>query len=309
MVLREAGLLGVTGQGALSPWGCDLAAGRFAAALATARALGRNETVVTLQADLTAVAAGPVSADLGANLGLLADVESRGAATVWRFSDRSIGRAFDAGRMEEDILRFLATHAAKGVPQTLEYLVGDVTRSHGRIRAGAVASYVRADDPAVVAELCATNKLQRCGLRAVAPTVAVATADAAALVAALRESGFLAVEEDAGGATVVRAPARKRAAPTAALQPAGRRRGAPRGAPTPAPGSTGLPSSDGIAFWVTDGPPGRPVESVDVPALVPHQACRWVGSAENRQKGLILLESFSEGSSGKKGLSGEEDIA
>lgn len=268
MVLREAGLLGVTGQGALSPWGADLAAGRFAAALAAADGLGHNETVVTLQADLTAVAAGPVSADLGAELALLADVESRGAATVWRFSDRSIGRAFDAGRTEEGIVGFLAAHAAKGVPQTLEYLVGDVARRHGRIRAGAVASYVRADDPAVVAELCVTKKLRRCGLRAVAPTVAVATVDAAALVAALREAGFLAVEEDAGGATVVRAPARKRAAPAPTLQPVPRKRGAGRRPATPASGSTGSSSIQEIGFWVAPGPSGIPVEAIDVPALV-----------------------------------------
>ena len=44
--------------------------------------------------------------------------------------------------------------------------------------------------------------------------MAVATVDAAALVAALRDAGYLAVEEDAGGATVVRAPARRRAAST-----------------------------------------------------------------------------------------------
>ncbi|MDQ1517332.1 MAG: hypothetical protein QOE80_3162, partial [Actinomycetota bacterium] len=267
MVLREAALLGVTGEGALSPWGAELAAGRYAAALAAAGALGRNETVVTLQADLTAVAAGPVSADVGVELTLLADVESRGAATVWRFSDRSIGRAFDAGRTVEEILGFLAAHAGKGVPQTLEYLVGDVARRHGRIRAGAVAAYVRADDPAVIAELCAAKKLRRCGLRAVAPTVAVATVAASVLVAALREAGFLAVEEDAGGATVVRAPARKRA-PSAGALPAPPRRGTGRRPARPAPAAPGSAAPDGLDFWVATGPPGLPVETADGPALV-----------------------------------------
>ena len=268
MILREAALLGVVGDGALSPWGLELAAGRYAAALAAAGALGRNETAVTLQADLTAVAAGPVSADLGAELGLLADVESRGAATVWRFSNRSISRAFDAGRTVDDILRFLAAHAGKGVPQTLEYLVGDVARRHGTIRAGSVASYVRADDPALVAELCGAKKLRRCGLRTVAPTVAVATVDAATLVPALRDAGYLAVEEDVGGTTVVRAPARRRAAsterPPAPLRPGpgGRRAGA-------APDSAATPSPDDVGFWVVTGPPRPPADpAVDVPAVV-----------------------------------------
>jgi hypothetical protein len=268
MILREAALLGVVGDGAPSPWGLELVAGRYAAALTAAGALGRNETAVTLQADLTAVAAGPVSADLGAELGLLADVESRGAATVWRFSDRSIGRAFDAGRTVEDILGFLAAHAGKGVPQTLEYLVGDVARRHGTIRAGTVAAYVRADDPALVAELCGAKKLRRCGLRRVAPTVAVATVDAAALVAALRAAGYLAVEEDGGGATVIRTPARRRAASTARpptplrAEPGGRRSG-------PAPAAATTPSPDDVGFWVVAGPLSLPADpAVDVPALV-----------------------------------------
>ena len=266
MVLREAALLGVTGEGALSPWGLELIAGRYGAALAAAGVLGRSETAVTLQADLTAVASGPVSADLGAELALLADVESRGAATVWRFSDRSIGRAFDAGRTADDIVRFLAAHARKGVPQTLEYLVGDVARRHGQIRAGKVASYVRADDPALIAEMAAAKKLRRCGLRPVAPTVAVATVDAAALVTALREAGYLAVEEDAGGATVVRAPSRKRASPVRPPAPPGRG-GAGRRS-DPAPETPASLSPDDIAFWVETGPPDRPADPVDVAALV-----------------------------------------
>ena len=265
MVLREASLLGVTGAGTLSPWGAELAAGRYAAALAAAEVLGRNEATVTIQADLTAVAAGPVGAELAAELALMADVESRGAATVWRFSDRSLGRAFDAGRSAEDIVGFLAAHAAKGVPQTLEYLVGDVARRHGRIRAGSVRSYVRSDDPAVVAELCGTKKLRRCGLRAVAPMVAVAAVDAAALVVALREAGFLAVEEDPGGATVVRAPVRNRAASPEA--PAATPRPSRGGRPSPS--SAGAPKAarpEGLVFWVT-GVDGAPAH-VDVAGLV-----------------------------------------
>jgi hypothetical protein len=267
MVLREAALLGVTGEGALAPWGAELVAGRYDAALAAAGALGRNETAVTLQGDLTAVAAGPVSAELGAELALLADVESCGAATVWRFSDRSISRAFDAGRTAGDILGFLAAHAGKGVPQSLEYLVGDVARRHGRLRAGTVASYLRADDPAVVTELCAAKKLSRCGLRAVAPTVAVATVDAAALVAAVREAGYLAVEEDAAGATVVRAPTPQRAAAVRPAPPprrgaAGRRSGA-------GPATPEAPSPDGIDWWVTPAPKGQPGGfPLDVAAVV-----------------------------------------
>src|SRR5581483_288941 len=267
MVVREATLLGVAGEGALSPWGTELAAGRHDAALGAAEVLGRNETTITIQADLTAVAAGPVGADLATELALLADVESRGAATVWRFSDRSIGRAFDAGRTVDGIVAFLAAHARRGVPQTLEYLVGDVARRHGRIRAGTVGSYVRADDPAVITEACGAKKLARCGLRAVAPTVAVATVDAPTLVAALRDGGFLAVEEDADGATVIHAPVRNRAASTEAPAASG---GTGRGRRSTRPSSDtpDAPPPDETAFWVTLSTAGRSAEPVDLAGLV-----------------------------------------
>src|SRR5204863_318576 len=67
-------------------------------ALATAAALlPAPASTFTLQADLTCVAAGALDAPVATELGLLADVESTGAATVYRFSEPSLRRAFDAG--------------------------------------------------------------------------------------------------------------------------------------------------------------------------------------------------------------------
>ncbi len=54
------------------------------------------ETIM-IQADLTAVAAGPLSHLVAAELRLLADQESRGAAGVFRFSAGSLRRAYDRG--------------------------------------------------------------------------------------------------------------------------------------------------------------------------------------------------------------------
>ena len=93
------------------------------------------ETVI-LQADLTATAAGEPASALRAELDLLADVESSGQATVWRFSEPSLRRGFDAGRNAGDIHAFLAQRAARDIPQALSYLVDDMARRYGRARSG-----------------------------------------------------------------------------------------------------------------------------------------------------------------------------
>ena len=268
MILREAALLGVVGDGALSPWGLELTAGRYGGALSAAGALGCNETAVTLQADLTAVAAGPVSADLGAELGLLADVESRGAATVWRFSDRSIGRAFDAGRTVDDILGFLSAHAGKGVPQTLEYLVGDVARRHGTIRAGSVASYVRADDPTLVAELCGARDSAAAGCGASLPPWPWPPSTPRPSWPRSGTPVTSPWKRDASGATVVHAPARRRAASTE-RPPTPRRPASGRSRSGAASDTNATPPPDDVGFWMVTGPFGRPADpALDVPALV-----------------------------------------
>ena len=98
---------------------------------------------VIFQADLTATAAGEAAPGLRSELDLLADFESGGHATVWRFSQASLRRGFDAGRRAAEIEAFLERHAVHGVPQALSYLVDDMGRRYGKARVGRAASYVR----------------------------------------------------------------------------------------------------------------------------------------------------------------------
>src|SRR4051794_8807076 len=126
--LREAELLGVTGRGALSTPGRGLAGGvpaRRADDLAATMAplLPTPVDHVLLQADLTAVAPGPLEAGLARLMALSADVESRGGATVFRFSAGSVRRALDAGWTASDLVTALAEGSRTPVPQPLEYLV------------------------------------------------------------------------------------------------------------------------------------------------------------------------------------------
>jgi hypothetical protein len=218
--LAEAGLLGVTGRGALGSAGRALLSdGSDAAATALGRSLPAPVDHVLIQGDLTAVAPGPLEPVLAREMGLVADVESAGTATVFRFSESSIRRALDAGRSGADVQALIAGAARGPVPQSLTYLVDDVARRHGRIRAGTVASYLRCDDPALLAEVVVARRTGSVHLRRVAPTVAVSTAPLDRVLEVLRSAGYTPASEGPDGTVrVERAPVER--VPVPARRPA-----------------------------------------------------------------------------------------
>ena len=144
---------------------------------------------VILQADLTAVAAGPLKHRMSRDLRLLATQESRGAGGVFRFSSSSLRRAFDAGWSAQQIRDWLEQHSATPVPQPLRYLVDDVARQHGSIRVGPAATYLSVEDPARLAGLLAEPEAVALGLRLVGPGVLVADADVDSVIAFLDRLG------------------------------------------------------------------------------------------------------------------------
>ncbi|WP_163008931.1 helicase-associated domain-containing protein, partial [Streptomyces sp. S5] len=141
---------------------------------------------VLLQADLTAVAPGPLVRPLAEALGVLADVESKGGATVYRFTPGSVRRALDAGRSATELHAFLDRHSRTPVPQPLTYLIDDVARRHGLLRVGAASSYVRCDDESVLDEILADRRATALRLRRLAPTVVAAQADPRTLIEGLK---------------------------------------------------------------------------------------------------------------------------
>jgi hypothetical protein len=93
----------------------------------------------------------------------------------------------------------------------LTYLVDDVSRRHGGLRAGSAATYLRGADEALIAEVLADRRLATLGLRRLAPTVLISQFGAARVLAALREAGYAPVPEDATGAAVLTRPRPPRA--------------------------------------------------------------------------------------------------
>jgi hypothetical protein len=212
--LAEAAALGVTGAGALSAPGRALLKGDPAAAASTLDPLlPQPVDHVLLQADLTAIAPGPLVTDLAHELSLVADVESKGGATVYRFTESSVRRALDSGRTSSELHALFAQHSRTPVPQGLTYLVDDVARRHGRIRVGTAGAYIRSDDPAVLAEILASRKATPLGLRLLAPTVLAARAPVDRVLEVLRSLGQAPVAESADGDVVIRRPDLRRTTP------------------------------------------------------------------------------------------------
>nr|BFE84057.1 hypothetical protein GCM10020093_066580 [Planobispora longispora] len=156
-----------------------------------------------LQADLTAVAPGPLTGELSRWLALAADVESTGGATVYRFCEGSIRRALDAGQGADEMLAMLERHSKTPVPQPLGYLVTDVARRHGRMRIGTASAYVRCDDPSVLDEVMADRRATPLRLRRLAPTVIASKTSRATLVDALRAMGYAPVAESLDGDVII----------------------------------------------------------------------------------------------------------
>ncbi|MER6922331.1 helicase C-terminal domain-containing protein, partial [Streptomyces spiralis] len=182
---------------------------------------------VLLQADLTAVAPGPLQRPLAEMLGVLADVESKGGATVYRFTPASVRRALDAGRTAADLHAFLAEHSRTPVPQPLAYLIDDVARRHGHLRVGAASAYVRCDDDALLNEILADKRSAGLRLRRLAPTLLATQADPATLLEGLRAMGYAPAAESAEGDVLITRADSYRTPPRTAPEPV------PEGPPTP----------------------------------------------------------------------------
>lgn len=220
--LGEAAVLGVSGAGGLPPSGRRVAEGDLTgAAAAIDPHLPRAVDHVLLQADLTAVAPGPLETEVARRLHLLADVESRGGATVYRFTSGSLRRGFDAGWSALEVRDFLTSVSQTPVPQPLEFLVDDVARTFGSVRVGHAEAFLRADDEAALAALVHDPRARSLGLRLLAPTVAIATSPLDVLLPRLRELGAAPVVEAADGTVRVSRPDLQRARSRRGRRPAG----------------------------------------------------------------------------------------
>ena len=195
--LREIEWLGITGQGMISRYGRHLLEGDDD--LEIERDLPKSIDHILIQGDNTAIAPGRLEIELARILDSIADIESRGGATVYRFSESSIRRGLDHGRTGEEIKDFLRKCSKTPLPQPLEYLITDVAKRHGRLRVGNTSAYLRCEDPTLITQILSDKKLEGLPFRRIAPEVLICDLEATEIIANLRGAGYLPAAESGSG--------------------------------------------------------------------------------------------------------------
>jgi hypothetical protein len=157
----------VTPEGGELPWAEPLRAGGAPDAAALATLLPAEIDKVYLQADLSAIAPGPLAPALDLRLRRIAVRESRAQASTYRFTTESLVSGMTEGETAASIRSFLAELSLTGIPQPLEYLITSTASRHGLVRVrvdenGYTA--VETGDYAVLGALAVDQSLRPLGL-------------------------------------------------------------------------------------------------------------------------------------------------
>lgn len=127
--VATAELLGLSVNGWSTPPALRLLTDDQAAALTlAARDFPPPAAGVYLQPDLSLIAPGPLAPSDERILTVIADTEHLGAASTLRLSRTSITRALRAGHSIPEIRDTLTRLSLTGIPQPLDYLLGDIER-------------------------------------------------------------------------------------------------------------------------------------------------------------------------------------
>jgi hypothetical protein len=203
-IMEEAALIGVVSQTSLTVLGravwLDGSSEEIEAA--AEKVFPPATQFFTVSGDLSAIAPSELATPVALELSLIAELASSGGASVYRFTESSLRHAFDNGRSVQDVHDFLSAHAKPGVPQPLKYLIDDVGRRYGSVKIGSAVSYVRVEDPVVLAEMLRSKKTQKLKFHQLAPTVAISSLVPAKILKGLRDAGFFPVAEGENGMAI-----------------------------------------------------------------------------------------------------------
>ncbi|WKD58082.1 hypothetical protein CAPI_07730 [Corynebacterium capitovis DSM 44611] len=200
-VVEEGRMIGALGNGLPSSPLAAVLNGEDVTRAAAALVPAEVDAVIA-QADMTILAPGPMPPEMARVLELFADLESPGLASVYRVTHESVRRALNAGTTAAELHSWLARYVDGEVPPAMSFLIDDTARHHGATRAGAAASYIHSEDPALIA--LAAQRVS--SLRVIAPTVAISLLGLPALMRELRGVGLQPSAEDFTGARIDMAP-------------------------------------------------------------------------------------------------------
>lgn len=225
---REAELLGLTANGTSTRAGALLFTSGLADAQAAMTALLPSEVEqVYLQHDLSIVAPGPLTPQVDNRLRAIADVESRALASSYRMSVASVNRAMASGETAESMLEFLRGISLTGIPQPIDYLIGEVSTRYGQVRVGSIddpgtdaRSYVRSDDELQIGTILVDQGLTSLGLERVAAGRATSRYPLDVVFWSVSDARYpVAAENSAGEIVALRRQRTAKSAPASGVDP------------------------------------------------------------------------------------------
>jgi hypothetical protein len=149
-----------------------------------------------VQPDRTIVAPPNTHPDAVVELWKVAQLQSAQGASVFRVTPESIAAALNRGLTPSEVTETLQGGSKVPLPPTVERLIEDQGKRFGRIKVGTAQTYVKVDDPALLAELKRHKKLNKLKWVDVAPGVAfVVSQDPTGVLSDLRQAGYLPVME------------------------------------------------------------------------------------------------------------------
>ena len=191
-------------EGAEPTWARSLRAGGPADAQGLSALFPAEIDRIYLQADLTAIAPGPLAPALDLRLRRIAVRESRAQASTYRFTAESLVAGMTEGETAESLRDFLSRLSLTGIPQPLEYLITSTAARHGlvRVRTGAYGdTVVESGESSVLSSIAVDQALRPLGFvrdgdslvsRAARDVVYWSLADARYPVVAVDEEGVAA---------------------------------------------------------------------------------------------------------------------
>lgn len=158
---------------------------------------------VYLQADLTAIAPGPLAPALELRLRTIAERESRAQASTYRFTAESVAAGLTEGESAASMRAFLSELSLTGIPQPLDYLIESTAARHGMVRVGADAATGRTRvvgaDPGLLDAIAVDQALRPLGLVRDGDDL-VSRLDREAVYWSLADARYPVVAVDDGGA-------------------------------------------------------------------------------------------------------------
>ncbi len=147
---------------------------------------------VTVQPNLEILAPPDLEPAVYLNLARLSDLRSVDIYTAFAITWDSLMNALDRGFSAEQLLAFLDSVSATGVPATVRQLVEDCEGRHGEVRIGVAGPYVEAREGSLLGELEANPRFAPYIQRRIGDQIALLTSnvDLGQLAKELRKAGY-----------------------------------------------------------------------------------------------------------------------